>query len=84
MENSTDNPQNTEHNKHPKPTDDVQMEIETVIPENEKEGLPNNQEHNHRSDQSTDKADDQPEIDDEEASDKESGDKRDDVETTSV
>lgn len=47
MENSNINPQNKDANSHPKPTDDVQMDIETVTPETEKEGLPNDQKHNH-------------------------------------
>lgn len=79
MENKTNTPENTADNNHPKPTDDVQMNIETVIPENEKEGLPNDQEHNHRSEQSTEEV--SQEINEDQ---KDSGDKRDDVETTSV
>lgn len=80
MENSTQNNQNTDGSNHPKPSDDVQMNIETVIPENEKDGLPNNQEHNHRSGQGTEETAAQESDNDE----KESGDKRDEVETTSV
>ena len=39
MENSEETTQNTSADNHPKPTEDVQMSIETVTPETEKEGL---------------------------------------------
>lgn len=40
MENSTENQGNKAMPENPKPTDDVQLHIETVIPETEKEPLP--------------------------------------------
>lgn len=52
MENSENKPQNTEANNHPKPTEEVQMNIETVTPDTEKEGLPNSQENNHKAEKS--------------------------------
>ena len=47
MENSNNNPQNTHNNSHPKPTEDIHLNIETVTPDTEKEGQPNDQKYNH-------------------------------------
>lgn len=47
MENSNSNPQNTDNNSHPKPTEDIHLNIETVTPDTEKEGQPNDQKNNH-------------------------------------
>ena len=47
MENSNNNPQNTDNTSHPKPTEDIHLNIETVTPDTEKEGQPNDQKYNH-------------------------------------
>ncbi|TDQ11542.1 hypothetical protein [Pedobacter metabolipauper] len=41
-----ENTQNKPAETHPKPTEDVQLDIETVTPDTEKEGLPNDQKNN--------------------------------------
>ncbi len=52
MENSTSNSINIDDNTHPKPTDDIQLDIETVTPDTEKEGTPNDQKNNHKAEKS--------------------------------
>lgn len=47
MEDSTENKE-TNKDQHPKPNEEIQLEIETVTPDTEKEGLPNDQKHNKR------------------------------------
>lgn len=69
MENSENKPQDTEANNHPKPTEDVQLNIETVTPDTEKEGLPNDQKHNHASEKVPAEASAENEDRDEKASD---------------
>lgn len=70
MENSNQEPKNKEMPKHPKPSDEVQLEIETVTPDTEKDVQP--------TENCSDKAKSEPSIESETTNDEEgnSSDKR--------
>lgn len=80
MENTDNTPQNTK--AHPKPTEDVQMNIETVTPDTEKEELPNDQKHNHTPSPSKEQVKKMDSSENDEGND-DPEDKRDEIETTS-
>jgi len=48
MENQEKKKAQPDSSGHPKPSEDVQMNIETVTPETENDGLPNDQKHGHQ------------------------------------
>ncbi|MEH3115500.1 hypothetical protein [Pedobacter terrae] len=89
MENEENKKETTPNSDHPKPTDDVQLEIETVIPSTEKEapqpdepgqknGETEEQEKTKLNDQAEEEGTEKPL----EESKTDGDDKRDDIETT--